>query len=120
MPLPDYPLRALRVSIITPAPTTTVVLVAGELDLATAPLLDAHLAEAARASGLLVVDLTEVSFMGVAGITVLTRHRARADRFKVVAADRPVLRLFHLLDLVVAFDIHPTLADALSQDARRC
>ena len=118
MPLPDYPLRALRISVLTPTPTTTVVLFAGELDLATAPLLDARLAQAAH--GLLVVDLTEVSFMGVAGITVLVRHQARAARFRVVADTRPVLRLFQLLGLVAAFDIHPTVADALTQGAPRC
>jgi anti-anti-sigma factor len=50
----------------------TIVEVVGELDLATAPLLDEVLLRAgAVATGRVVVDVSHLSFMGAAGLSVL-------------------------------------------------
>lgn len=123
---PPHQLRALRVSVSTPALATVVFSVSGELDLATAPLLDDRITTAAHPSPgtLLVVDLTEVSFLGVAGIAVLLRQRARAvehyARFRLVADSRSVLRPLYLLGLIDDFEIHATVVDALTRDSRRC
>jgi anti-sigma B factor antagonist len=57
------------------------VAVAGEIDLATAPELEAALDAAVRDShGAFVLDLCEVSFMDSAGINVLLRTRALLGR----------------------------------------
>lgn len=112
---------ALRVAVQRRRPGSAVVTVAGELDLATAPLLDeilfADLAE------LVVVDLTAVTFLGVAGITVLLRHRdlacLRGAAFRLVAGTRPVLRPMRLLGLDSGFEIHPDAESALSPGPRR-
>jgi anti-sigma B factor antagonist len=58
-----------------------VVLVSGEVDLLTAPLLEKELRDAAaQTAGDLVVDLSEVSFMDSAGMNVLVRLYTVLDR----------------------------------------
>ncbi|GAA4431302.1 STAS domain-containing protein [Actinokineospora soli] len=102
----------LRVAVYAPDPGTALVSVRGELDLATAPVLDAHLA--AVRDPCVVVDLSAVDFLGVAGITVLLQHRERATAFRLVARTRVVLRPLELLGLDAVFEIHANAASALS------
>ena len=70
----------------------------GEIDAATADLMEAAMVEAApHAARLLVVDLGEVRFMDVAGLRVLIRARDAAVRrggeLVLDPVSRPVLRL---------------------------
>ncbi|MGX7826622.1 STAS domain-containing protein [Actinokineospora sp. 24-640] len=126
--VPDDPIRAqaatfdtgaLRVAFAEPDPTVLLVEVAGDLDMATAPRLDAWLSAALVLDKhtLAVLDLSRVGFLGVAGITTLLHHRSRAHEhyiaFRVVAAGRPVLRPLALLSLDRVFDVHATLDEAL-------
>jgi len=79
-----------------------IVSVAGEVDLATAPILAGKL----RLAGVrtLIVDLSEVSFMGAAGLSVLhASARRKRGRTGLVANTRAVLRPLS----VVAFDAAP-------------
>jgi anti-anti-sigma factor len=79
-----------------------IVSVAGEVDLVTAPIL----ADELRAAGVrtLVVDLSEVSFIGAAGLSVLhASARRERGRTGLVANTRAVLRPLS----VVAFDAAP-------------
>jgi anti-sigma B factor antagonist len=94
-------------------PRTVLVRVAGEVDLHTAPgldeALDSHIGEQ---TGEVVVDLSEVTFFSVAGLTSLLRAQLLADAagtHLVVDAEgsRAARRLFELLP--VAFDgVSPT------------
>jgi len=74
----------------------------GELDLATVPLLSAAVAEHDDA-GLLVLDLTAVTFIDSTGVRVLIqadRSCARSGaRLAVLAGDGPVRRLLGLCKL---------------------
>ena len=76
--------------------------VGGELDLATVPLLSAAVAEHDDA-GLLVLDLTAVTFIDSTGVRVLIvadRSCARSgSRLVVLAGDGPVRRLLELCKL---------------------
>ena len=80
----------------------TYVAVAGELDLATAPLLAEQLAQAETSGAKLVVlDLADVSFMDSTGLHVLLEAHANAQRnghrLRITAAgSEPVQRLFEL------------------------
>jgi anti-sigma B factor antagonist len=70
----------------------------GELDLATAPLLERAFDAVFRDDDaeMIVVDLTELSFMDSTGIHLLIRMRAAceaADRLRVVNGSRAVERL---------------------------
>ena len=78
------------------------ILVSGELDLATVPLLSAAVAEHDDA-GLLVLDLTAVTFIDSTGVRVLIEaDRACAgsgSRLVVLAVDGPVRRVLDLCEL---------------------
>ena len=70
----------------------------GELDLATAPLLESAFDAVFRddAVEMIVVDLTELSFMDSTGIHLLLRMRAAcegADRLRVINGSRAVERV---------------------------
>ena len=73
--------------------------VTGELDIVTAPRLRAALADPEVEE----VDLTEVSFMGVAGVQVLLA--ANADRGRPLVLVGPSDRVLRLLDLCGGRDL---------------
>jgi anti-sigma B factor antagonist len=89
-----------------PHPGSVVVEVTGEVDAYTAPALEVCLQSQARQRGLrlLVVDLSGVTFLGAAGVTVLARaHRRCLARGAVLVVRtggrRRVLRLLQLTGL---------------------
>jgi anti-sigma B factor antagonist len=96
--------------------------VIGEVDMATTPLLSARLNEALQAtsaSGVLVVDLLGVRFIGSAGLAVLVEYQARCQAhevsLRIVAFGGPVRRVLQVSALDLALDIFPSVADATSQ-----
>jgi anti-sigma B factor antagonist len=88
-------------------PGAVLLMLAGELDLATAPRLAAALAEVAgRDEGRVVLDLTHLSFMDSTGLSLIVRtdRSARAAR-GVLVLRHPQSQVRRLLEL----------ADALSR-----
>ncbi|GAB2850046.1 STAS domain-containing protein [Lentzea nigeriaca] len=64
--------------------SSTVVQVAGEIDLATAPAFEAFLRDQlARTRAVLMVDLSGVDYLGSAGLRALLAVRAECDRRRV-------------------------------------
>jgi anti-anti-sigma factor len=89
----------------------------GEVDSSTSPLLRDRLLEHLRpACARLVVDLTEVTFFGAAGLGVLVAARAAAEtagiRTCLVARTRVVLRPLTITGLDSVFDVCPDVAHA--------
>jgi anti-sigma B factor antagonist len=76
----------------------------GDLDLSTAPLLEAHI-QRARANGAkrVIVDLSRLEFMDSTGITLVTRYNNEARRdgfnFALIKGNPRVMRLFALTGL---------------------
>ncbi len=76
--------------------------VQGEIDLATAPLLDEQISAAERTDApLIVVDLVTVSFMDSTGLTVLLRANDRSRRngnlrLRIAEGSAQVQRLFEV------------------------
>jgi anti-sigma B factor antagonist len=69
----------LRLTLTRPTPTSTIITVAGELDLSTAPRLAEILtARPESATGIVVVNLAAVTFLGAAGMEVLAQAHFRA------------------------------------------
>ncbi|WP_291417004.1 STAS domain-containing protein [Actinophytocola sp.] len=99
---------------------TVVVSVAGDVDLATAPELGESISTVLeRRPGLLVVDLSEVSFLASAGMSVLIaadQQSGEHTRFRVVAAGNATFRPMELTGLTEMFSIYPTRDQALRQD----
>jgi anti-sigma B factor antagonist len=99
--------------------TDTVVLaVAGELDMLTAAQVEAAVVDAlVDPPRVLIVDLTGVTFLASAGLTVLveaSRHASERTRFGVVAADRITRRPLEITGLYEAFAVYASRADALA------
>ncbi|MCW2915205.1 MAG: anti-anti-sigma factor [Actinomycetia bacterium] len=95
----------------------SLVAVAGDIDLATAPDLHTHLCAAidamiSNAGGVVIVDLSAVTFMDASGLTALIRAEARAwergARLHLRALAPCVTRLLQLTGLGQHFEVCPT------------
>jgi anti-anti-sigma factor len=82
-----------------------VLVVRGEIDLATAPMLDEACDRLASVTDQLVLDLAGVTFMDASGLGTLVRalHRDQTKRILVRDASDGVLRLLHITGLAEAF-----------------
>jgi anti-sigma B factor antagonist len=103
---------------VTTAAGYTVVEVAGDIDLASAPELRTCLHQTINTgSRRLVVDLRQVDFIDSMGSGVLVgahrRLRGLDGSLQLVAADGLVLRVLRLTSLDRVVPLHATLADAL-------
>lgn len=94
---------------------TTIVAVHGEVDMASAPQLQTALEDAQRGGKPLVVDMSEVGFLGSAGLSVLlvTSEAAPADGIRVVASDA-VRRPIELTGLDKMLAVYDSLDAALA------
>ena len=94
-----------------------VVAVSGDLDMVTAPeVLKAIQLVGRRRSAALIVDLTEVTFLSVAGMNVLIDARRRIlphRRFGVVADGAATIRPLELLGIDAVVALYRTLDEAL-------
>jgi anti-sigma B factor antagonist len=98
----------------------TVVSVSGEVDVATAPTLRQRLDEALdRGPGLLVVDLTGVSFIDSTALGVLIgaheRCTAAGTTLRLVVAEPRILKIFEITGLTELFDIRADRHDAVTR-----
>jgi anti-sigma B factor antagonist len=118
-PLKEAPID-LTVEIGSKGPWT-IVSVAGEIDLFTAPKLREQFLAAlddGTTTDRLLVDLTRVSFMDSTGLGVLIgalrRMNERDGRMALVCSEGPVLRVLELTRLNEVFSIFPSVDDAAS------
>jgi anti-sigma B factor antagonist len=100
-----------------------VVTVAGDVDYATAPRVQAAVLQALHRlqDRLLVLDLTRVRFFGTAGISTLVetiRAAGQAEKYPalriVVNNSRPVIRPIQISGLDGLLALYPTIEDALA------
>ncbi|NNH69426.1 STAS domain-containing protein [Nocardia uniformis] len=95
----------------------TVLTVAGEVDLATAPALENAIDTAFGGKpAALVIDLSEVSFLASAGMAALVAAHQRAGETRIaVVADGPATgRQLKMTNLDQVFAMYPTLDQALT------
>jgi anti-anti-sigma factor len=94
-----------------------VLALSGELDLATAPALQASLDEAVESGGAdLWIDLSDVTFMDSTGLRALlaTRRQLRVNStsLAIICPEGPVRRVFTVAGLDDEFSIHTDRAAA--------
>jgi anti-anti-sigma factor len=94
---------------------TSVIRVAGEVDLATAPRLEEAISTVQPASHL-VIDLLDCTFLDSSGVRLLAsagRAASEGGRVRLVAVDPGVLRVLEISGIDTILEIHPSLETAL-------
>src|SRR5258707_10051911 len=113
-----YPLADTMTTAVTSYDAATVLTVAGEVDLATAPALEAAIEGILNAKpAALIIDLTAVSFLASAGMAALVGAHQRAGKATSIAvvADGPATsRQLKMTSLDQGFALHSTLDQALA------
>lgn len=112
----------LNVNVSRPDPSTALVKVGGEIDVATTPQLRSTLHDLADDESVMtvVVDLDGVDFIDSSGLGVLIgcsrRLRARGDGrdLKLVCSRVNLLRVFEITGLDAVFPMHPSVPEALN------
>jgi anti-sigma B factor antagonist len=109
---------AFAISQRDPDPRTSVLTVAGELDLSSAPNLKWALTDVlGTGCGQVVVDLSLVTFVDSTALGVLVGVQRRlnsATRLAIVCPNANVLKIFELTGLVGTFELFSTLEPALA------
>lgn len=102
----------------SPAGRVVVLAVCGDVDIATAPALREHLADAVGTYEGIVVDLGDVPFLDSTGLGVLVaaQNRARLSGASLVIArpQRIVRNALRLVQVDTVIDVYESLDDALA------
>jgi anti-sigma B factor antagonist len=90
----------------------------GELDTLTSPLLQARVAEQLAEARSLVIDLSEITFLGSAGLAVLVGAKDDADsrncRLWLVPGSRIAKRALEATGLLTLFQVADDVTEALA------
>jgi anti-sigma B factor antagonist len=113
--------EVVRFDVVTHGTDATVVHVVGEIDTLTAPVLRAQLDEHIPTVPLLVLDLSDVTFLGSAGLAVLVAAKDAADArdhtLRLVCGSRIVIRALEATGLLTLFDVADGVPEALGSRA---
>lgn len=98
----------------------TILDLAGEIDIHTAPTLRGAVIELTDSGAdRLIIDLTKVTFIDSIGLGVLIlaqkKLRLRRGSLDIIASTRRILAIFKLAGLDQAFQIHPTLDSVFAE-----
>jgi anti-sigma B factor antagonist len=117
-PTPATPEPLLRLAVDVPAPATTLVTVAGEVDTMTAPQLGDALRPHLTTQEAVLVNLSAVTFISSAGLHVLVAaHRsthATGGKLKLITGPRCVNRVLTISGLDTVLDCYPDQTAALA------
>lgn len=109
--------EVIRFDVVDHGDDVRVIHVIGEIDSLTAPVLRSRLDEHLPAVRLLVLDLTDVTFLGSAGLAVLVGAKDDADRqqriLRLVPGTRIVTRALEATGLLGLFDVADGVPQAL-------
>jgi anti-sigma B factor antagonist len=113
--------EVVRFDVVKHGDDATVVHVVGEIDTLTAPVLRAQLDEHLPVVPLLVLDLSQVTFLGSAGLAVLVAAKdgadARGHTLRLVCGSRIVVRALEATGLLTLFDVADGVPQALGARA---
>jgi anti-sigma B factor antagonist len=109
--------EVVRFDVLEYGDKAAVLHVVGEIDTLTAPLLRAQLEDQVTTHPLLVLDLTDVTFLGSAGLAVLVAAKDDAElrehRLRIVPGSRIVVRALQATGLLTIFDVVDSVREGL-------
>lgn len=107
---------SVRFSVATESDGIGTVVVAGDVDLLTAPRMASAVEQAQEPGRAVLLDLSDVDFLGSAGLSVLVQAARRADdvqgRLAVLVTRHPVQRAIEVTGLDAALNIFKTADEA--------
>lgn len=108
--------QQLNVAVSRAAEDIVVLRVVGEIDLLTATVLGERVREQlVPQNRVLVLDLTEVSFMGSSGLAeIVAASQAEAAELVLVASSRAVLRPLEATGLLPMLTVYDTVDEAIA------
>lgn len=114
-------MQDFRLEAIEPGGGCAVLLVTGEIDAFTAPMLRERLLElVAKGAVHIIVDLSGVVFLDSTGLGVLVgglkRAGARDGSLTLVTSEERILRLFRITGLLGVLAPHPSVPDAVTAE----
>jgi anti-anti-sigma factor len=98
----------------------TVVRIRGEVDLATSPKLDVTFSQLEPPDGVVVIDLSGVTFIDSSGLNALVQLRQRFAKqdldhnLRLVVTRPATIRVFEVTGLLSVFVVSESVADALA------
>lgn len=108
----------IRFDVVDHGTGVRVLHVVGELDTLTSPLLQARIGEQLAETRTLVLDLSDVTFLGSAGLAVLVGAKDDADargvRLWIVPGSRIVKRALEATGLLSLFSVAEDVSQALA------
>ena len=113
--------EVVRFDVVRHGDDATVVHVVGEIDTLTAPVLRAQLDEHLPTVPVLVIDLSDVTFLGSAGLAALVGAKDASDAFRhtlwLVCGSRIVVRALEATGLLTLFNVADDVPQALDASA---
>jgi anti-sigma B factor antagonist len=113
--------EVVRFEVVGHGDDALVVHVLGEIDTLTAPVLRGELDEHLPTVPLVVLDLSQVTFLGSAGLAVLVAAKDDAERrghlLRLVCGSRIVTRALEATGLLALFDVAEGVPEALRPTA---
>lgn len=106
--------QSLSIGVVQ-GPSGPVLSVRGEVDTLTAPELQVSVEQAMSSAGVVAVDLSGVTFLSSAGLSVLVQAHQRADevgRELRIVTNSTTARVFQLTGLTETLRLYTSLADA--------
>ena len=114
----EQPEAPLQITVEQPRADVAVLHLLGDLDLRTAPLLQAALRPLVQRTGGVLVDLRDVGFIGSAGLAELAgahdAAKSSGAQVVLVASSHAVLRPLEVTGLAALFTIHESVEAALA------
>jgi anti-sigma B factor antagonist len=107
--------QQLTVTVTAPGDGVAVLHAAGEIDLLTATALGERLREhQVPGNRMLVLDLTEVDFLGSSGLAEIVSAAQGSPRLVLVATSRAVLRPLEATGLLTMLTVYDTVDEAVA------
>jgi anti-anti-sigma factor len=95
-----------------------VVTIAGRVDSATAPTMDAELEKTVSGNKKVVLDLKDVEYMSSAGVRAIVKALRQAHKnrggLKLARPSDPIVEILHTIGMMEIVQVYPSVEEAIA------